>query len=44
MKAATKIWDETKKERVALFGSETVSDAILVYYVDKKEEYDRKAF
>lgn len=45
MKSAQDKWDETVDKRVELFGRnpEVIDDPILVYYIDKKEEYDRKA-
>ena len=45
MKEAAANWEETREERVELFGGDEdeIEDGMIVWYIDKKEEYDRQA-
>ena len=45
MNKAKQAWKETKKERIELYGidRDNIKDGVLVYYQDKREEYERKA-
>lgn len=45
MKEAAAKWEETKETREEIYGGDEdeIEDGIVVWYIDKKEEYDRQA-
>jgi len=47
MKECKKIWESTRPERIALRGENadiSITDPIIVEYIDKEEEFERKPF